>query len=95
MIGAELARLLGVSPQNVAGLVARLTQRQLLERSGNERHAHVLELRLTRAGEHVVARGPTVWWQPSEDDVVSVLGTEPAEDLKSALEALRVSLRVD
>lgn len=50
LTGAELARRLGVTPQAVASLVARLEQRGHLERRPHPRHGHVQELHLTDAG---------------------------------------------
>lgn len=52
--GAELARTLGVSPQNTAALIARLLERGWLHRSPHERHRHVLEVRLTEHGQKVL-----------------------------------------
>lgn len=48
--GAELARRLQVSPQNVAVLVAALEQRGLVAREASPRYRHVKELRLTAEG---------------------------------------------
>lgn len=47
---SALARLLGVTPQNVAGLAKRLEQSGFLERKPHGLHTHVTELRLTEAG---------------------------------------------
>ena len=50
LTGAELARVLGVTPQNVTGLVGRLTDRGLVERRPHTLHDHVLEIHLTDEG---------------------------------------------
>jgi DNA-binding MarR family transcriptional regulator len=50
LTGAELARLMGVTPQAVALLVAKLTDRGLIERRAHPRHRNIQELHLTDAG---------------------------------------------
>ncbi|WP_327096140.1 MarR family transcriptional regulator [Nocardia vinacea] len=54
LTGAELARRLGVTPQAVASLVARLEQRGHLERRAHPRHGHVQELYVTDAGQQAL-----------------------------------------
>ncbi|MFC0438120.1 MarR family winged helix-turn-helix transcriptional regulator [Kutzneria buriramensis] len=54
LAGAELARRLGVTPQAVASLVARLEQRGHLERRAHPRHGHVQELYLTEDGRELL-----------------------------------------
>ncbi len=51
VIGAELARLVGVTPQAVALLTAKLTERGLIERRPHPRHRNVQELHLTEVGQ--------------------------------------------
>lgn len=51
IIGAELARLVGVTPQAVALLTAKLMERGLIERRLHPRHRSVQELHLTEAGQ--------------------------------------------
>ncbi|TDC34195.1 MarR family transcriptional regulator [Kribbella albertanoniae] len=51
IIGAELARLVGVTPQAVALLTAKLMERGLIERRPHPRHRNVQELHLTEVGE--------------------------------------------
>lgn len=60
--GAELARLMSVTPQAVALLVGKLSGRGLVERRTHPRHRNVQELHLTDAGrdelkkaEHIVS----------------------------------------
>lgn len=50
MTAAELARLMGVTPQAVALLVGKLTERGWIERRTHPRHRSVQELHLTDAG---------------------------------------------
>lgn len=62
LTGTELARLMSVTPQAVALLVGKLTDRGLVERRTHPRHRNVQELHLTDAGrdellkaEHIVS----------------------------------------
>jgi DNA-binding MarR family transcriptional regulator len=62
LTGAELARMMSVTPQAVALLVGKLTERGLVERRTHPRHRNVQELHLTDAGrdelskaEHIVS----------------------------------------
>jgi DNA-binding MarR family transcriptional regulator len=62
LTGAELARMMSVTPQAVALLVGKLTDRGLVERRTHPRHRNVQELHLTDAGrdellkaEHIVS----------------------------------------
>jgi DNA-binding MarR family transcriptional regulator len=50
LAGAELARRLGVTPQAIASLVARLEDQGQLERRPHPRHRNVQELYLTDSG---------------------------------------------
>ncbi len=54
LTGAELARRLGVTPQAVASLAAKLEERGQLERRQHPLHRHVQELHLTDAGRAAV-----------------------------------------
>jgi DNA-binding MarR family transcriptional regulator len=54
LTGAELARQLGVTPQAVASLAAKLEERGQLERRQHPRHRHVQELHLTDAGREAL-----------------------------------------
>lgn len=94
VIGAELARLLGVTPQNVTGLVARLTARGLLERRPHDRHANVLELRLTANGAAALQRADQLVGG-LETRVVAVFPDTEAETLKQHLEQLRLAVTND
>lgn len=54
LTGAEVARRLRVTPQNIAALVAKLEDRGWVVRREHDRHAHVRELHLTDAGRRVL-----------------------------------------
>lgn len=85
--GADLARRLGVTPQNVAILVARLERNGLLERRTHSRHEHVHELYLTAEGDRVIAAGDDVV-RALEVDINQVLGAEDAAHLRCLLDRL-------
>ncbi|MFD4675991.1 MarR family winged helix-turn-helix transcriptional regulator [Lentzea sp. NPDC058450] len=51
LTGAELARLVGVTPQAVGPLVSKLVDRGWVERRSHPRHANVQELHLTAVGQ--------------------------------------------
>lgn len=91
VIGAELARLLGVTPQNVTGLVARLTARGLLERRPHELHANVLELRLTTRGTTLLQRADRLVGG-LEARVAATLTAAEVDLLKQHLEQLRLAV---
>jgi DNA-binding MarR family transcriptional regulator len=57
LTGAELARLVGVTPQAVGPLVSKLVDRGWVERRSHPRHPNVQELHLTEDGrrEYAVA----------------------------------------
>jgi DNA-binding MarR family transcriptional regulator len=55
LTGAELARVVGVTPQAIAPLVAKLVDRGWVERRAHPRHANVQELHLTDAGREAAA----------------------------------------
>lgn len=52
--GAEIARRLHVTPQNIASLMGKLVERGWVQRRGHSRHAHVLEVYLTDEGRRVL-----------------------------------------
>ena len=91
VIGAELARLLGVTPQNVTGLVARLMARNLLERRPHERHPNVLELRLTEPGLALLAHADQLVGG-LESRVVAAFADGDTDQLKRHLEQLRLAV---
>lgn len=77
LAGAELARRLGVTPQAVASLVARLEQRDQLERRSHPRHGHVQELYLTDAGRALLRSADAVVSE-IEQQIGRELGDETA-----------------
>ncbi|MDI2127671.1 MarR family winged helix-turn-helix transcriptional regulator [Yinghuangia seranimata] len=85
--GAELARDLGVTPQNVVGLVKRLTDRGLIERRAHSRHKQVLEMWLTPAGEAVLVKADAEL-AALEKTIADILGDDRAEQLRLLLEEL-------
>lgn len=56
LTGAELARLMGITPQAVALLVSKLTDRGMVERRAHPRHRNVQELHLTDAGRNELTK---------------------------------------
>ena len=84
LTGAELARILGVTPQNVTGLVGRLVARGLVERRPHTRHGHVLEIHLTDDGlARLAAADAEV--DALEADLAEHLGPGTAEHLSALL----------
>jgi DNA-binding MarR family transcriptional regulator len=57
---AELARLVGVTPQAIQPLVAKLVERGWIERRTHARHATIQELHLTDAGRHEAVRADRI-----------------------------------
>jgi DNA-binding MarR family transcriptional regulator len=60
LTGAELARLVGLTPQAVALLIGKLTERGLIERRRHPRHRNVQELHLTEAGRRELAKAERI-----------------------------------
>lgn len=85
--GAEIARELGVSPQNVASLSARLEQRGLLKRRAHPRHRHVLEVLITPEGEELLSAADLAMIE-LEKSITATLGEADAETLRALLERL-------
>ena len=84
LTGAELARALGVTPQNVTGLVGRLTDRGLVERRTHAQHDHVLEIHLTDEGRARLAAADAEV-NILEADLVARLGGEASTQLRTLL----------
>lgn len=57
---AELARVVGVTPQAIQPLVAKLVERGWIERRTHARHATIQELHLTDAGRREAARADRI-----------------------------------
>jgi DNA-binding MarR family transcriptional regulator len=85
--GAELARELSVTPQNVASLANRLEQRGLIERKANPRHQNIVEMWITGPGEELLAEADTAMID-LERRIAGFLGIKQTERLRSLLEAL-------
>ena len=92
LTGAALARRLGVTPQAVASLVARLEGRGQVERRPHPRHTQVHELHLTDDGHAALEKADAVMTQV-EQQVVDTLGADENRRLRSALETLASGLR--
>ncbi|MER7811552.1 MarR family winged helix-turn-helix transcriptional regulator [Streptomyces sp900116325] len=60
LTGAELARLMGVTPQAVALLVGKLTDRGLVERRTHPRHRNIQELHLTDRGRDELTKAERI-----------------------------------
>lgn len=60
LTGAELARVVGVTPQAITPLVGKLVDRGWIERRTHPRHANVQELHLTDSGRDEAARADRV-----------------------------------
>jgi DNA-binding MarR family transcriptional regulator len=88
---AELARDLGVTPQNVAGLTSRLEQRGLVTRQAHPRHKHVMELLITPEGGQLL-RAADASMVDLETSIGEILGEDGAETLRSLLEKLCTEL---
>jgi DNA-binding MarR family transcriptional regulator len=85
--GAELARELSVTPQNIAGLTSRLEQRGLIERQPNARHRNVVEMWVTVKGEELLAEADAAMIE-LERTIARILGTDGSERLRRLLEDL-------
>ncbi|WP_241562528.1 MarR family winged helix-turn-helix transcriptional regulator [Streptomyces hoynatensis] len=85
--GAEMARELNVSPQNIVGLAARLELRGLIERRPRPSHRHVIELWITEAGEELLARADAAMIE-LERQIADILGPDSARQLGELLETL-------
>lgn len=60
LTGAELARIMGITPQAVALLVGKLTDRGWIERRVHPRHRNVQELHLTSAGRDALTAAESI-----------------------------------
>lgn len=84
LTNAELARALGVTPQNVTGLVGRLLDRGLVERTPHAVHDNVRELRLTDDGRTRLAAADAEV-NAMEAELAAHLGPEGSAQLRTLL----------
>lgn len=84
LTGAELARVVGVTPQAIAPLVAKLVERGWIERRSHPRHANVQELHLTDSGRREAAAADRVLTH-LEDHFRRSLGDEDHRRLRDLL----------
>lgn len=90
--GAKLAPLLGVTHQNVSGLVARLTGKGWLDRRIREGHPQVLELHLTDDGLATLDLADRLL-AAFEARVAAALGRDMAGAFLTGLEQVRKSAK--
>lgn len=81
---AELARVVGVTPQAIQPLVAKLVDRGWVERRSHARHASVQELHLTDIGRDEAARADHIM-ADLDDHVRRSLGGDDYERLADLL----------
>lgn len=84
LTGAELARLVGITPQAVALLVGKLTDRGLVERRAHPRHRNVRELHLTDAGRSELSKAERIV-SDLERHLRESLGTQRYRQLRDLL----------
>lgn len=87
LTGADLARALGVTPQNVANLAARLAERGLLERRTNPHHPQGLELHLTDPGTQLLIRADHAI-AGLDADLTALLGAADSTTLRALLQRI-------
>jgi DNA-binding MarR family transcriptional regulator len=84
LTGAELARLVGITPQAVALLAAKLADRGLIERRAHPRHRTVQELHLTDAGRDELMKAEQII-SDLERHVRDSLGTQRYNQMRELL----------
>src|SRR5205823_7937600 len=89
--GAQLARLCLVTPQSMATMLAKLTERGLVERQPSEVHHKVLLARLSRSGR-LALRTANELIRPAEEQLAQALGPDEREDLVSYLNRIATTL---
>jgi DNA-binding MarR family transcriptional regulator len=82
--GAELARLMGVTPQAVALLVGKLSERGLIERRTHPRHRNIQELHLTDSGRDELTKAERIV-SDLEQHIRRSLGDERYRQLRELL----------
>lgn len=91
LAGAELSRLLGVTPQAVALLAGKLTARGLLQRRPHPRHRNIVEFHLTDAGLDALREADAVTAR-LEQRILTTLGPDRHAQLRTLLDELIVAL---
>ncbi|GAA0942319.1 MarR family winged helix-turn-helix transcriptional regulator [Pseudonocardia zijingensis] len=84
LTGAELARVVGVTPQAIGPLVAKLVDRGWVERRAHPRHQNVQELHLTEAGRTETTVADRIMAH-LEDHLRRSLGEDDYEQLATLL----------
>ncbi|MER5457587.1 MarR family transcriptional regulator [Micromonospora sp. NPDC002389] len=87
LTGAELARLVGVTPQAITPLVVKLVERGLIERRPHPRHANIQELHLTDSGRRETARADRIMLH-LDDHIRDSLGDEDYQRLRVLLDVV-------
>ncbi len=85
--GADLARRLHVTAQNVAGLVAKLTDRGLLRRHPHPVQKNILEIHLTALGQETLDHAERIV-SSLEDNVRQLLGEQVASIVTDSLDRI-------
>jgi DNA-binding MarR family transcriptional regulator len=91
LTGAELARVVGVTPQAITPLVVKLVERGLVERRTHPRHASIQELHLTESGRRETARADRIL-RHLDDHIRDSLGDEDYRRLRALLDTVIGSL---
>ncbi len=89
--GAQLARLCLVTPQSMATVLAKLTERGLVEREPSAVHQKVLVARLSRTGRSVLRKANGLI-QSAEDRFAAALRPDERACLVACLERIVTAL---
>lgn len=87
LTGAELARVVGVTPQAITPLVLKLVERGLIERRTHPRHANIQELHLTDSGRRETARADRIMLH-LDNHIRDSLGDEDYQRLRVLLDTV-------
>ncbi|WP_212818862.1 MarR family winged helix-turn-helix transcriptional regulator [Polymorphospora rubra] len=91
LTGAELARVVGVTPQAITPLVVKLVERGLIERRTHPRHSNIQELQLTDSGRRETARADRIMLH-LDNHIRDSLGTEDYQRLRVLLDVVIKSM---
>ena len=89
---AELARMIGVRAQSMGELIAPLEREGLITRREAPEHRRILRIRLSAAGEQLLARGLRIA-KDLERELLSSLSTQEIAHLRTGLTKLLTSAR--